>query len=125
MDLSIFVAKIIAITYIAAGISILMGQIKLKKLLSDFNNSPALTFITGFFLVIIGALLVQYHNLWVKDWTVLVTIVGWAVLIKGTLLLLIPKAFLSTGEKFASSNKWMGVVLLVIGLLLGYFGFIV
>jgi len=94
-------------------------------MLKNFQDSPGLTFVSGFFMIIVGALLVQYHNLWVQDWTILVTIIGWALLIKGTIFLAIPKPFLAMSSRFSKDSKWIGVVVIAVSLLLGYFGFVV
>lgn len=82
MELSLFVAKLLSLVYIAASIAVLTGNVSFEKIAKDFENSPALTFVTGFLAVVVGGLLVQYHNVWTKDWTTLVTVVGWAALLK-------------------------------------------
>lgn len=41
-------------------------------------------------LLICGVLMVRGHNLWVPDWRVLVTIVGWAILLKSITLIMAP-----------------------------------
>ena len=123
MELSILVAKIAAIIYLSVGLGVLFGQVNLKKLMKSFLDGAGLTFISGFFMIVLGSLLIQNHNFWVMNWTVLITIIGWAILIKGILFLLLPKLFLSFGEKFTTSKIWLGILTIVIGLILGYFGF--
>ena len=124
MELSIFVARILALYYLAVGVGLLSGQLNHKKLIDDFEKSQGLTLVTGFFLLVIGAVLVQYHNIWVKDWTVLITIVSWAVLIKGVLLITTPRSFLSFSRQFVFNQKNSGIVVIGLGLLFGYFGFV-
>jgi hypothetical protein len=51
-----------------------------------FKNT-ALTYFMGFTAVIIGFLMMNYHNVWEKNWTVLITIMGWLALIKGVLII--------------------------------------
>ncbi len=123
MELSILMAKIVAILYLSIGISIVAGQTTHKKLFKSYEESPGLVFISGFMLVILSALLIQYHNIWIKDWTVLITIIAWAMLIKGFLFLAFPKSFLSFGSKYAQTKNWMGYIIVVIALVFGYFGF--
>jgi len=93
-------------------------------MIDDFEKSQGLTLVTGFFLLVIGAVLVQYHNIWVKDWTVLITIIAWAVLIKGVLLVAVPRSFLSFSRQFVFNQKNSGIVVIGLGLLFGYFGFV-
>ncbi len=49
------------------------------------------TFTLLWVLLICGVLMVMGHNLWVGDWRVIVTIVGWAVLIESIFLILVPQ----------------------------------
>jgi uncharacterized membrane protein HdeD (DUF308 family) len=123
MELSILVAKMAALVYLAAGIGALSGALNFKKLADDFTKSSGLTFISGFMTLIAGVALVEFHNFWVKDWTVLVTIIGWACLLKGLMLMVYPK-YLSTFKSVYKNNKFLGLLLVVLGLVFGYFGFL-
>ena len=91
-------------------------------MIEDFEKSSALTFITGFITLVIGALLVNYHNIWVKNWTVLITIFAWLSLIKGFTLIAFPQV-IKIGKKIYKNTEVMGVVLMLIGILFGYLGF--
>ncbi len=123
MELSIFVAKIIAIVYLSAGIGAVSKQSSFKKMIEGFEKSPVNTYMAGLLAVIVGMLLVEYHNIWVKDWTVLITIIGWAALLKGILFIAFPKIISYFKGLYEYTVLW-GVVLLAIGLLFGYFGFV-
>ena len=58
-----------------------------KRMYSDSHH--LFTLLT--LLLICGVLMVMGHNLWVADWRVLVTIVGWAVLLESIALILAPQ----------------------------------
>lgn len=124
MELSIFVAKIIALLYLAAGVAALRGVVNFAKIVDDFDKSPALTFITGLFTLIVGMLMVQYHNIWEKDWTVVITIFGWAAVIKGVMFIAFPGSLKAFKGMYKNTKAW-GVLLLLVGVVFGYFGFIV
>lgn len=124
MELSIFVAKILALIYLAVGLGSFSGQISFKKVMSSFENSEGLTLIVGYFAVLVGMLLVEYHNIWVKDWTVLVTIVGWAALIKGVMYIAFPRQMFTMAKGMVKNEQSWSVLIFAIGLLFGYFGFI-
>lgn len=122
MELSVLAARIFALTYISAGIAALSGRITFSRIAEDFERSPGLTFISGFIALILGMLLVHYHNIWHKDWTVLITIVGWASLLKGIMLIAFPLSILSFKGMYRNTRVW-GVFMLAIGLMFGYCGF--
>lgn len=123
MELSILGAKIIAVIYISSGIGVLIGQINFNTIAADFNKSTALTFIAGSFGIIIGLILVKYHNHWVKNWTVLITIISWAFLIGGFIVVVFPKSLSYFSRVYKHSPAW-GILMICFGLLFGYFGFI-
>ena len=77
MELSILVAKILALFYIAYGIGIFSGKVNIGKMMKSLEDSQGLSLVLGMILLILGALLVNAHNIWVKDWTVLITIIAW------------------------------------------------
>ena len=67
--------------------------------------------------------LINAHNIWVKDWTVLITIIAWAVTIKGFLLVASPNLLFSCSSKLKFTKNW-GFLIIALGLLFGYFGFV-
>ena len=91
MELSIFIAKISALVFLAIGFNMWSGKMNIKKMIEEYENSSALTYLGGAMSLIIGMLLIEYHNIWVKDWTVVITIIGWVATLKGVLLLANPK----------------------------------
>jgi membrane protein YdbS with pleckstrin-like domain len=123
MELSILVARIIAVIYISSGIGVLIGQINFSQIANDLNKSTALTFVTGSFGLMIGMVLVTYHNHWVNNWTVLITIIGWILFIGGLIVVIFPKILLYLGKRYKSSPVW-GALMICFGLLFGYFGFL-
>ena len=123
MELSIVVARILALTYLAAGIAAFGGAVTFGKMIDDFERSPALTFVTGFLTLVLGTLLVTYHNVWVKNWTVLITIIGWMSVLKGVLLIAFPRYLGFCKGWYRHSRAW-GCLMLAMGVLFGYFGFL-
>ena len=123
MELSILAAKIIAVIYISSGIAVLIDQINFENIAADFNKSTALTFTAGSFSIIIGMVLVKYHNHWIKNWTVLITMISWAFLIGGLIVVVFPKSLSYFSKYYKHSLVW-GILMICFGLLFGYFGFI-
>lgn len=125
MEISILVARIVAVLYIAVSVGVLFDQISFKKLYLDMIKNAGLMYIMGLFALVIGFILVHYHNIWAWNWTVLVTLIGWAALIKGVMIITFPKSLDFFKPMF--TGKFLGVFpyfTLVFGLIFGYFGFI-
>lgn len=121
MEISRLVARLISAVYICGGLGVLFGRIDFGKIAEDFERSPALTFISGSLTVMAGVALARYHNLWVRDWTVLITIISWLILAGGAIIVIFPGSLSILGRYYRRSPAW-GIFMICFGLLLGYFG---
>jgi hypothetical protein len=90
-----------------------------------FHNGPVY-FIASVFALIIGILLIVFHNVWVQDWPIIITLISWVIFMKGVLLLLFPKEIPFKWQKNLFKNKiiyiW-AIFMMCLGLYLGYRGF--
>jgi tellurite resistance protein TehA-like permease len=123
-EITIFMARIIALIYIPLGVAMITGQIKGKDMVTSYEKSPVITLFVGIFAVIAGTFLVTYHNIWVKDWPVLITLLGWVAVIEGVVFIAFPKPFLKVSKKMSKNEKVWSYFALAFGLLFGYFGFL-
>lgn len=101
MDISLFLSKALGLYLVIISVGMLINAHTLKPILGEMLKSPALMFVTGMIAIIIGALIVISHNIWILDWRVIITIMGWASLIKGTIRVVIPQ-YVNVLDK-----KWM------------------
>ena len=126
MELSILIAKIASVVYLSAALGGFFSPDYYRRLYRDMYKNAALTYMMGFIAILVGFLIVNYHNSWGRDWTVLITITGWLALIKGVLIMVFPKFFQRLSELFLTDRalKIIPYVTLSIGLLFGYFGFV-
>lgn len=123
MDLSIFVAKVTALVMVAAGVAAVFSQVNFDRVYDEFVKSQGLTMVTGIFTLILGMILVEVHNVWEQNWTVLVTLIGWIALIKGVLLVAFPQA-IGSFKPVVKNQQVIGMLMIVLGLVYGYFGFL-
>jgi len=126
METSVFIAKVIAVIYLSFGFGMLFSGNYYKKIISKLIDDSSYMFLGGFMAIVFGMLIVEYHNIWIKDWTVLVTIIGWMALVKGIILLAFPQFFdiFKPMLKSENLNKFMLPLVLILGLVFGYFGFV-
>ena len=125
MELSIFIAQIIAVTYIAMSVGAIFGGVSYKKMYLDIMKSPGLLAFAGMFGIILGFFLIKYHNIWIWDWPVIITIIGWLALIEGVIYLSFPKVFKVFEPMFTGKFvKVLPYFSLAFGLLFAYFGFV-
>ena len=126
MELSILIAKITAVVYLAAALRAVFSRDYYQRILDDLFKNAALTYLMGFTTVILGFLIVNYHNIWVRDWTVLVTVLGWLALIKGVLIIAFPRFVQSYSKPIFQGKglQFFPYIAAFVGLLFGYFGFV-
>ena len=65
------------------------------------------------------------HNIWVKNWQIIITILGWLSLIKGLSLLFMPELVKKYTKNIEKSQflPYALVLGIIIGLIITYFGF--
>lgn len=126
MDLSIFVAQMVAIIYLAVGVGMLLDKKYYVKLFDGFMKDATAMYLGGFTALMVGFSLVTFHNDWVKNWEVLVTIIGWLALIKGVMLLAFPTTIINMSKPWLKGKNMnvLSAVVIVLGLVFGYFGFV-
>lgn len=123
-DAQIF--QFIGIIYLAVGIGILINPDFYKKMITHFTEDAAAIYLGGLAALAIGFLLVSFHNIWVMNWSVIITIVGWAALIKGLFLLILPTKAVKLCKAFKEMKKLLkiwSVVVIILGVLLCWLGF--
>jgi len=124
MDLSTFIAQLLGLIYVVVGFGILADQGRYRALFDDILRSPHFMYLSGLLSLIAGFLIVTFHSIWVKDWPLIITLIGWLALIKGMLILVTPKIVLRRARFWLQRMQLAGMLTLVLGLILGYFGFV-
>lgn len=117
------VAQVMAIVYISVAISAITGAIDYNKLFKEITNSPAITYLSGLAAVIIGYVIIYHHNVWVKDWTVLITLVGWIALVKGVMFIAFPQLLKHFEFMVKKKSALVPALCIVLGVVFAYFGF--
>jgi len=105
MGMTFFIAKILGALYMVIGIGVLLNVKTYMKMMDDFINNAALIYVTGVGVLIGGFAIVLTHNVWVLDWPVIITIMGWSALLKGIALIVFPDAMISLTKKFITMRK--------------------
>lgn len=62
------------------------------------SNTPAGIYFNGAVLFVAGLAIVRAHNLWERDWTLMVTIVGWGTLLLGLFRMYTPDFHLKEAQ---------------------------
>jgi hypothetical protein len=74
---------------------------------------PPVVYLSGVLMFVGGLAIVRTHNLWARDWTVLVTLTGWSFLVLGLFRMFAASAYLQ-----GSANTSAAVFMVLEGILL-------
>ena len=89
--LTIFLGKLIGVYCLIVGLTMMANRQTMVDAVNALIRSPPLVLLAGVFAVALGLGLVIGHSVWSGGaLPVVVTLVGWAALIKGFVLLALP-----------------------------------
>jgi hypothetical protein len=117
------IAGLIGPTLIALAASLLVNLDAMMALVEPVSRDPALVLISGVISFVAGLAVVRLHNHWVRDWTLLVTIFGWLLLVGGLVRMLFPIWLAALAAKVVTDTGFIAgeaIVLLLIGAFLSY-----
>ena len=126
MTTSIIIAKIIGPTFLILAISMLLNRRYYQEVYDELLDNPALIYFGGLLGIILGTSIISFHNIWIKEWPLLITIIGWIIFIKSILLLFLPESFGNFARRIALFSKYLSfaaILWLLMGLYLILMGF--
>ena len=126
METSILIAKLMGPVIMVMAIALLRDADGMRKMGREFINNRPLVFVAGVFTLLGGLAVVIHHNIWVANWPVLITIVGWAMVFGGIVRVALPELVKCWGEKMIGPKQGImivGLVWLLLGLCLSFAGF--
>ncbi|MBI5272610.1 MAG: hypothetical protein HY861_01335 [Chlamydiia bacterium] len=125
MCLSIFLAQVIGCYLFLLSLAMLIHQQRFKKTMSDFLGNATLITMSGTASLIVGLLIVVDHNIWVPDFPVVITLIGWILLLQGLMRLFVPDAFIRMSKDLMSKLVYTLLcwVRLFVGIYLIWAGF--
>ena len=127
MQRSIYLAKLMGPVFVAMGVGMLLNAPIFRILAEQFLSSYALIFLAGLITLTAGIALVLAHNVWVGDWRLIITLIGWLSVIGGMFRIIAPNLVVRIGGAVighaGESFVVAGFVLLVLGGVLSYFGY--
>jgi drug/metabolite transporter (DMT)-like permease len=118
MQRSIFLAKLIGPLFFFIGVTLLVNHEAFRLMADQLVRNFALIYISGAIALVAGLAVVNLHNVWVRDWRVAVTIIGWLGVIGGIVRIVVPQHAASLGAA-ELTRPWL---LITVGLIAGALG---
>jgi len=113
MEISIFFARFLGGFFVIFGL-LFLGAKLLGKVI-EMTENKAFVISTGYISLLMGLATVVLHNVWVADWRIAITILGWSTLIKGILKIGFPEFINKQAQRFKSQQTFEAILLLILG----------
>jgi hypothetical protein len=88
---------------------------KLLGRIIKYTEDKTITISTGYITFLLGLITVVLHNIWVADWRVAITILGWTTLFKGITKIGFPEHVHKKAQMFKGKQTMWGFVIFLIG----------
>jgi len=126
VNASIFLAKLIGPLLLLVGVGLFLNGNTFRAVADEIIRNRALVFILGLITFPLGLAIVLTHNVWVVDWPVLITIIGWLTTINGAVRLLAPQdavKFARRAYQHPNGPLLTALVWIAAGAVLTFFGY--
>jgi hypothetical protein len=104
MQTSVFLARLIGPLFLAVGIGLITNAATYRKMAGEFLASTALVYLSGLLTMTAGLAIILNHNVWVADWRVLITILGWLGVIGGAVRIV--GSWSRKGRRGSAAASW-------------------
>ena len=119
--MSIILAKIFGVYFLVIGLAFLFNINRFRGIYNQVIKDENFLLLGGILALLIGAVVISVHNDWVLAWPLLITLLGWWSLIKGSALLIYPesiKLFSFIQNRSDTFYRTLSLVYVVVGLFL-------
>jgi hypothetical protein len=127
MEASLFLAKLLGPILVVLGLAVLINRASYSQMAEELLKSRTSLYLSGVLALTAGIAILLVHNVWAWRWPVVITIVGWLMLIRGLGRLLLPQQVSEFALRLLGRGPGVmivsGAVALVLGLILSWFGY--
>jgi hypothetical protein len=112
MDTSQLIAGLAGPLLAAIAVAMLVNP-RARDAIMETAGNQGLIFFAGMLTLLAGLAIVRAHNLWVADWRVVVTVLGWLAVLGGVLRIILPDRIANIRTKLAGNSRFLSVWSLV------------
>jgi hypothetical protein len=123
MQTAIWLAMIFGPFLAIVGLWMLLYSDNLLKTYASIKGTPAVMYMRSVVNMLLGLTIITQYNMWQWDGSLLVTLLGWVLFIRGVITLYVPQFVMKLGMSDQKALKYRGVIPLIWGLALCWFAF--
>jgi hypothetical protein len=126
VNTSIFLARLIGPPLAVLGVGMLLHPAVYVAAVVDMLRSPGLIYLACFVGLLGGVALVLVHNVWERDWRVIITLLGWISIVDSASWILLPRLVQQFWSPMLATGAFPilgGGLTLLLGAVLCYYGY--
>ncbi len=120
MQPAVFIARLVGPVFVAIGVGILLNATLYTAMVAEAVRSPTLIYISGLLSLTAGLAILNAYRAWTADWRVIITVLGWLLVIGGVIRIVLPRVTASLATTIYSGPAVM-IIVAVIALVVGGF----
>jgi len=126
MPETFFIAQFVGPILLAIGIGIFVSRDYYMKVYRHLESESTAVVIGGISALAAGIAVVSFHNVWSTFPEILVSLLGWLMVVKGVALAVFPKSVGTFGDMIAKQNIFSSaaVVAIILGGYLTWFAYL-
>jgi hypothetical protein len=107
----------------AIGIALLVNRQMFPEMAAQLAQNYAIIFLSGILSLLAGIAIVRVHNVWNRGWPVIVTVLGWLLIVGGLARMWLPQMAVRIAESFSGEPTLLplaGIVIFGLGVFLSF-----
>lgn len=127
MDITTFLASLWGPVILAVGIGIFVSRNYYTKIYRDLEKDALAVLIFGMVAMTAGIAHVTLHNAWSSLPQIIVSLLGWGLLIKGALFIIVPNFVDRAGNYWVNKKliPFAGTLTIIVGVYLSWIAYLV
>jgi hypothetical protein len=126
MSSSKLIARLLGAILFVSGVGILLNGDGYRATADEFLRGLGLIYMSGVMALLGGVAIVNLHNVWTRDWRLLVTLIGWFAVIDGILRVAVPQFIARFDAWYIAQPGFLvgsALIVLALGLFLSVKGY--
>ncbi len=126
MELTLFLTQVIGVYLVLIGLICIVKRKMMMQAMGDVITNKSLLYVIAIIELIAGISLVISHNIWVWNYAVIVTIVGWLMLVEALAYLALPYSWMKKIFRMFNTKGWYvgaGLAAVILGAYMVAIGF--
>lgn len=116
MESTLVIAQVLGVYFMVSGLFVIVRQKSLALVLKDLFAHRALTYILGAIMVLVSATLLLNRPAGTEGLALAITLILWAVLLKGLLYIFVPEALQKmVGKMSRATYTLLGLIVIGVG----------